>query len=241
METNYKTSVYHVISASIMLFAILVTMIAILIGLGVVTKSPVLGGIGVVIVCLSPLLYQKKFKRRFTKDVDMAFDSNGFYFKFYNLESKGKVELLNYNWDDIDSYKFYFTPSKFTGLDIYCRNGKNKRFIFLDNKTQEESIKQKSIFSIFRFYIKDYNLSKTKEGKIIIRPGFLTTKVGTLVIWCCGILIIASIILHISKFNASIPFLIIGICSFFPLLLKRRQDKKMYEQMSNLDDEIKLL
>jgi Flp pilus assembly protein TadB len=120
-------------------------------------------------------------------------------------------------------------------LDLYFKNGGWKEFGFKDNKTEEESIRGESIFSIFRDYVKQHNSDEKESEKIFLKPGFLTTSSGTFFIVCIAILILAAIIFILSKNPRSFPFLIMSIFIFIPLLVKRSQDKKLYEKMSKLD------
>ena len=109
-----------------------------------------------------------------------------------------------------------------------------KEFGFKDNKTEDESINSESIFSVFRTFVKQYNSDKELDDKIALNPGFLTTNAGTFFMLFEGILILFAAILVLFLHPKSFPFLLMSIFIFIPLLVKRKQDKKFYEKMSNL-------
>jgi Flp pilus assembly protein TadB len=182
-----------------------------------------------------PFIFQKKIKRYFTRDAFLEFDDSSFSITLKKVNKEATIKVLKYNWDDIKAYKFYFTPSKLTYLDIYFKKSRWKEFGFKDDKTEEESMNSESVFSVFRSFVKRYNSTNELNGKIILKPGFLTTNVaGLFIIIVVGFIILASILV-IFKNPKSFPFLLMGIFIFIPLLVKRSQDKKNYEKVSKLD------
>lgn len=118
-------------------------------------------------------------------------------------------------------------------MDIYLKNGTPKEFGFKDNKTEEESIKGESIYSIFRSFVTQYNSNKVANEKIDFAPGFLTTKKGLIILCCLGTFVIVDIILHVTKYDTTVGFLIMGTAMLLVLIAKRKQQKAFYEKMSN--------
>ena len=65
-------------------------------------------------------------------------------------------------------------------------------------------------------------------------PSFLITNTGSFILFCVGVLAIIAIITTILKHSHSFAFLLIGLAILFPLIIKRRKDKKLYEKMKDL-------
>jgi hypothetical protein len=184
-----------------------------------------------------PFFFQKKVKEHFTREVLLEFKVDAFVLNIYSLRKADKATLIYYNWEDIGGYKFYFTPSELTYLDLYLRNGKRKEFAFKENKDQEESIKpgNASIFNIFRSFVADYNIDKKGAQKIMLKPGSLTTKRGGLWLSFAGILTILAIIFLVVNNSGSFAFLFVGLSAYLPLLAKRKSDKRLYDRICEME------
>lgn len=240
METKYETKIYFVLKAVVTGISIILFTLAFTICLCVFLKTPIFwSGILITIAFLSPLIYAKKLKSYFTYSSILIF--NDIEFKCQILRVNKLIpQTFAYKWDNIQSYKFQFPRENFTSLVVYSKSGKRKQFLFLDNKTGKEEIEQNSIFGIFRKYVKNYNKCE-HNNKIMLMPGFFATRLGAIVLWIITLMAVVAMIDHIFKPAKSIGFLIVGICALFPLWVKRNQDKKFYERMSKLDEEMKPL
>lgn len=236
MKQEYQTQIYYSFNAFAAWLLIIIVPLAIFVCLAVAIKSPIFGVIGLILVFIMPFFFQSNIKRRFTKSAFLEFDENVFSIQISDLDNKTIERTTSYRWSEIKAYKFYFTPSKLTYLDIYLRDGKCSEFGFKDNKTQGESIRADdlNIFNVFRSFIKKYNSNKMDDEKIILRPGFLTTRKGTFIMFLLGALILTGLLILIFANPSSSPFLFIGIFIFIPLLVKRKSDKNLYDQMSDL-------
>ncbi|MBS1495651.1 MAG: hypothetical protein JSU03_07850 [Bacteroidetes bacterium] len=194
--------------------------------------------IGVILITTSwvlPFIFQKKIKDRFTKNALVEFNDNSFSIATSNLNDDAMISNMNYNWDEVKAFKFYFTPSKLTYLSIYLKDGSHKQFGFKDNKTEVESINGESVFSIFYFFVKNYNKYNPKGEEINFVPGLLAKPIGIILLCVLAVLIITDIILHVFKYDNNIGFLIFGTGLFFGLLVQRTQQKKLFKRMIRLD------
>lgn len=236
MKKQYNSLITYALKGTIYLFFIMVILMTFLILIAVkLDMGSSIVGFSLTLLFISPFLFEKKIKDFFTKRVFLKFDSQAFSITLCNLKSDNGMKEMVYKWDELKAYKFYFTSRKFTYMDIYLKNGTHRKFGFKDNKTEEESIKQESVFSLFRSFVKQYNSDKEPDQEINLKAGFLTTKIGTLLLWGICLLILIAIIIHIVKDIKSFPFLLIGVCAVIPLILKRKQEKSLYEKLSNLD------
>lgn len=235
MKQKYICQVYNALQSflyCLLIWILFMTLIALIsLSMNILILFP----IGFVCSLTLPFIFQKKIKRFFTKDALLEFDDLSFCIELRKLKNNKVIKESKYNWNDIKAYKFYFTPSKLTYLDIYLKNGSWSEFGFKDNKTEDESINSESIISTFRAFVRRYNSEKEQNDKIILRPGFLTTASGTFFMLCVAVLILTAIIFALIKSPKSLPFLLMSIFIFIPLVIKRRQDKKFYEKMNKLE------
>lgn len=234
MKNEYCSQIYKPIQAFIYCFICWLFIMAFFAFLALKLKINALFPIGFICTGIVPFLFQKRIKDLFTKRAIISFDNESFSITTYSLNNEEEVKKIIFKWDELKSYKFYFTPRKLTYMDIYLKNGTPKEFGFKDNKTEEESINGESIYSIFRSFVNQYNSDKEANEKIDFSPGFLTTGKGLFILCCLGTLIIVDIILHITKYDTHIGFLIIGAAMLLGLIAKRKQQKAFYEKMSNL-------
>lgn len=239
MEKEYNCQIYYPLKAFAYSFLIWVLFMALSASISIGLNIKILFPIAFVFSITVPLLFMKKIKSVFSRKVALRINDIFFSLIIYKLNSNEKANEVIYRWDSIKAYKFDFTPSKFTVLDIYFKMGGSKKFIFLDDKNEDQSIHQESVFSVFRYFVNLFNKNKDTNETITVSPGFLTTSAGTFILYIPGILIVIAIILHV-KYNSSnyVGFLILGIFSFIPLLVKRKMQKKMYERMSNLNNNL---
>jgi hypothetical protein len=235
MRKEYTCQIYYAGKAFIIGFPIFMTITIIIILLGrLLNISPGLGVVLVITFWVSPFLFQKKIKNKFTKNALLEFDNNSFSITTSNLNNTEITSTLTYNWNEIKAYKFTFTQSKLTYLDIYLKDSKHKEFGFKDNKTEDESINSESVFSIFYSFIKAYNINKQGSEKINFVPGLFTKPSGVILLCVLAALIVADIILHELKYDNNIGFIIYAVAIFLGLLGRRIQQRKFYERMSKL-------
>lgn len=163
MERKYNCRVYNTLRAFLYCSSIWVLFMALLSFVSLRLNILILFPVGFICSLTLPFISQRKIKNFFTKNAILVFDTFSFSIELRRLKDNEPSKEIKYNWDDIKAYKFYFTPSKLTYVDIYFKNGGWKEFGFKDNKTEEESISSESIFSIFRNYVKQYNSGKDEN------------------------------------------------------------------------------
>lgn len=239
MQKNYTCLLYNVLKISIFLFPIYIVATFLLVFIGRYLKLP--AGVGVfliIIFWILPFFFEKRIKLKFTKSVLLEFNMDYFSFSTSKINSEKIIKTMYFKWDELKSYKFYFTPSKVTYLDLYFKKGSFKEFAFKDDKNQEESIRDESVFSIFYSFVKAYNLNKSEEEKIRFVPGLFARKTGVIILYILALLTLTDIILHILSYNSNYGFIVFGSIFFLTVLAKRSQQKKFYEQMIKLDMDI---
>jgi hypothetical protein len=185
-----------------------------------------------VFVLIFPFIFQKQYKNLFTNKIDIEFDNKSLIINEYNH----KVELIKeiqIQWSEIENYKFSFSTSM-TDFTLKLKNGSKKHYLFNEEMTQEQAINGKSFFSIFYYYIKQYNIEKRNE-EIALKPGFFTTRLGSFIIFSICCLVVFGIIINYFinpktfKFSFMSFFIILGI------LAKRKSDKNFHELVNQLE------
>ncbi len=231
----YSTQTYNVIKASLFALPALIILVAFVMIVARFIHSEAFAVIGWVLACSVPFLFQKAYKRLFTRRVELEFDKQTFLIREYTIKDDELVKELTITWADIQSYKCSFSSSNMVYLVVYFKDGSSKSFSFKDEKSQEQAINEKSVFSIFNYYVSQYNSDKQLEDKIILKAGFLTTKSGAFVLYSLTALAIVGIIIH---FLLAPKTFMLSFMSFFiimGLLVKRKTDKNLYNKINQLE------
>ncbi|MEI7595985.1 MAG: hypothetical protein WCK02_09575 [Bacteroidota bacterium] len=236
MKTEYKTEDYNATKGFLYFFIAIMLFVTILILVGMWLNAPYLGVIGFICFCILPFAFEKKIKQIFTKRIFLEFDDLSFSVTKYHLKNETAEGQLNLKWSEIQSYKFYFSPAKNTILTLYLKNGGSKTWGFKDNKTSKEAIGGESLFSIFHSYIKNYNVDKNNDERIMLNQGFLNSKTGSVIIYSEIVIIISGFIFHLMMHpQSSFLTLLMGFSLVIQQFLKRKQEKALYDTISKLD------
>lgn len=234
-EISYTSQTYNAAKAFICAFPIFCTCLVLVIFFGRHIDSEgfvIAGWIG---LCTIPFLFQRRFKQLFTRKIFVEFDSQVFLVKEFALKKEILVKELTLQWSNIKSYKFNFSATGTTYLVIYLRDGSSMKFSFKGEMNQLQSINERSIFSIFYYFIKQYNLDKEPGEEIYFEPAFLTTKAGEIVIYILIILAILAIVIHIILRPGTSMFSFMSIFIILGLVAKRHADKKLFEKINKLE------
>ncbi|MEO8109502.1 MAG: hypothetical protein ABI594_05710 [Ginsengibacter sp.] len=235
MEEEYKCQIYYVLSAFVI--ALSVTLILVLSAIFLWLTEYVSGLLPILVLTLCFIIqfsFKKKIKNVFTKNCVLKFNNSAFCISIYSL-SNSAVKTVTIYWEQLKGYKINFTESEFTVLDFYLKKKLHKKFVFIDNKNEEESINGESIFSILRSHIKQINSASAIDKQIKFVPGFLATNRGLYTLWILGVLAIAAFILHIIKNNNDWPMFGLGIMFFLPLIFVRKDQQRLYNKIKSLD------
>ena len=234
----YITNTYSAVKAALYALPSLILLLVLVMTLARSIHSEAMAVLGSVFVCSFPFLFQKKYKTQFTRRVVLEFDEQGFVIKEHTLKTKTFIKEFAVNWIQIRSYKCSFSSSNMTFLNLYLKDGSLKSFSFKDEKTQEQAIKEKSVFSIFNYYAVNYNSNQVPEDKITLRPSFLTTRLGTIVLYTVGILAVITIVIHHLLESKTFMLSFMSLFIVLGLLVKRRTDKLLYNKISTLDSRL---
>ena len=237
MKQEIRTQIYYVFRTFWVSLALMFALTAIFGAIAVAEKSPVLGTIGFIVAIFLTLLFMSKIKALFTKGASIIFDKDSFTISTFRLGGEEKMKSSSFKWEDLKSYKIYFSNRNLTYVDLFFRDGGFKEFVFKEGKTLDESLHSgvPSLLQGFRSFIKDYNRQVEKEAQISLSSGLLTTKMGTFWLIIIGVLIMVAFVLTLVIKRSSAGFLLIGLGAYLPLLAKRQRDLALYKKMSELD------
>jgi len=233
-KTLYKSQTYNPLKAFLYALPIYTILLGIIFLISMQLHKPALGVVGWIIISSVPFLFQRRFKEVFTRNIELIFDNQSLFIKEYAIGTGSLIKEVTIQWAAMKSFKCSFS-SNVTYLTIGLRNGSTVNLSFKEERTQEQVINEQSVFSIFYYYVRQFNSDKQQEDTIKLKPGFLTTKSGAVVLYGIAILAVVAIVIHVvlapKTFMLSFMsfFLIIG------LLVKRKTDKDLYNKINQLE------
>ncbi len=233
MKTSYDSELYHIFKATIYILIIYICMILILFPISLYFKKVLILVFGYILISTIPFLFKKRVLSIFTNRVKILFDAEDFSIIEYNHKEE-LIKETHIQWNEIESYKFNFLSIKSTEFTLYLKNGSKKHFIFKENKNQEQAINEKSFFSIFYYYIKQYN-KENNNDVINLKPGFFTTKLGSIVIFSIFCLSVFGIIIHFFINPKTFKFSFMSFFIVLGLIAKRKADINFYNLINQLE------
>jgi hypothetical protein len=233
--TLYTSEVYNVVRASLFALPSLIILITLVMIFARSIHSEAFAVIGCVLACSMPFIFKKSYKRLFTRRVDIKFDDQCFMMTEYTIESNLLVKELIITWAEILSYKCSFSASDTFYLVIFLRDGSTKRLSFKEEKNQEQALSERSVFSIFHYYVKQYNRNKQLKGEITLKPSFLTTKPGAFVLYGITLLAIAGILIHFALAPNTFGLSFMSFFIVIGLFAKRKTDLTLNKKIGLLD------
>jgi len=232
-EFQYRSLIYNPVKAFLYFLPSLAAIVTLVILTSRYLQSDAVAVIGWILACSLPFIFQKSFKRLFTSRVELIFNDQYFQINKYKLNKDVLLNELIIYWENLQSYKCNFSSNSFE-LTIILKNGSNYNMSFKEDKTQEQMLFEKSVFSIFSYCVSQYNLNKN-NNKILFEPGYLTTKSGTLLVYILITLAIAEIIIHFLLAPNSFLLSFMSLFIIIGILVKRKTDKNSYYKISHLE------
>lgn len=172
-------------------------------------------------------------KKKQIRTAYLIFDEEELTIKIYEIGTDNMLWQDKFLLNDITSYKLYFDSKKNTCLTIYSKNNKKSSFIFKDNKTYQQAKSEESVFLLFYKFVKN-----ASSNNIVFRPSFLATKAGLYIICFEIFLLIMAFGIHLYKNSFSHAYyLILGVGLLIPQIVNRKQNKDMYDQITNNSNE----
>lgn len=236
MKMEYDTKEYRATSGFLLLWILLTLTIFISIGVGRWLHIPAYIGVGwIIFLFILPFVFEKRIKNTFTNRVLIEFDDTSFSINNYAVNTDISTHT-RFFWKDIKSYKVYFSPAKNTIITIYLKNNTSKTWGFKDNKSSNEAINKDSLFTVFYSHIKQYNVDKSDNEKIILSHGFFDSKLGNAILWAEIVLIILGFSIHLFLHpQSSFLTLLLGFSLVIQQFLKRKQERIIYDKINQLD------
>jgi len=237
-ETKYNCQTYNPFKAALYAFPIYILLIVILYLTTMPLHMPMVGVVGWILISTVPFLYQKRFKLIFTRKIELTFNNQSLVIQEYALKSGSWLKEVMMTWAEMESFKCSFS-SGVTYLTIGLRDGSKHNFSFEEEKTEEQTeeeiINEKGVFSIFYYYVCQYNSTQQPNDAIIVKPGFLVTMPGAILLYGLTVLAIAAIIIHAAMAPKTFGLSFMSFFIIIGLVAKRKTDKVLYNKIKELE------
>ena len=235
MINEFKVNIYDAPRYLLFLICSLILLTTMFLFLGVILKTPIIGCVGWVIICILPFVFEKRIKNWFTKKYLLEFNNSSFCFSELDKKNDIYTNKITINWNELKSYIFNIDGVN-TVLTVYFKESKAKGYCFKEYKTYNDSIKGDSIFNTFYTHVKEYNSDKDSNNKIVYSMGFINSRLGSIIIFTTLFIFIVGFIFHlIIHPQSSILTLLLGAAPIINLFVRRTQYRKMYEEISKLE------
>jgi len=179
---------------------------------------------GSLILCLCPVFFKKRFRKRFTYKACFEFDEEKIVVTTYSPDEQTVLDTTEFRYDRLRSYRVFEAVDE-SYLKLYLQNNTEAAYNF----EHEDQHGGESTIAILSKYIKAFNQTIDQSEYIIPKPSFYTTKVGTffLTIIGCGWLILSFFLL--SRKHQALPIAVLGGMWFFiQILTQRKRDITSY-------------
>lgn len=178
--------------------------------------------IGFLLFLVIPVVYISKKPRIFTKRAIIHLIDQSIVIDILDRKSDLIREHYDIELQNLNSFKIGKADYNNTSfLRLIKKDGSRVQFSFFEQNDNGQNV-FKNLFS----FLKDYNVGKAENEKIILLPNFYNTKSGRLIINGIAILIVVAVILLILIKPEAIPFgLLVGI--FFFARIKSQQKKDL--------------
>lgn len=191
--------------------------------------------VGIFIFWICPtVLFQKKFRKFFTRKATVKFDPDYFSVEIFNRKTEELETTDNNDFSEIKSFKIINSAKDDSSfLKINFKNGNNVAYTFLG---QGKVGSRTDITELVVNYIHSYNNAQNGKGKIILAPNLFTSKAGTFYIAAITILLIIALSLQLIYKPKTIPYtLLAGIFLYIQIIAQRKRDVRDLENFNEKD------
>ena len=187
------------------------------------THSLIILFFGVVIFFGYPVVFQKKFRKRFTQTAVISFTADYFSVQF---RDPATGEVLRTDTNRFDQIRYFLTAnsyrSDFSRLTLYLKDGSKISYTF--SGQQGNSPNKKYINRVVKNVITSYNLSKPSKEKITIAASFNTSKASLYFIIGSIVLMVAVLVFIFFLNPGAVPVLaILFFFSSYTMMLTRNK------------------
>ncbi len=198
--------------------------------LSIRTLSFVYGAVGIIAAIFIPFIFEKGFRRDFTKTAILQFGNDKFSIDLLNIRSQQLEQHNEFKYSEIKFFKAAdSTKDDSAFLKLYLRDGRFFLYTFLE---QGKGNGDMDIVEAFPKYFHGYNENQTEENQIQAIPLFLGTRKAKYYLIGLTVLLIAAIIIQIIYAPNAIPgTLVSGGFFYLLILLQRKRDIGQYKKM----------
>jgi hypothetical protein len=187
--------------------------------------------IGVIITFFAPLLFQRQFRKRYSRQAILSFFDDYLCIEILDPLNNQPVKKDEFTYSDIGSFRvFDSSKDDSSSLKIMLRNGMRYAYTFIEQDTGK--LKVHITDQIFK-YFNQYNSLAEEEKRIRMLPNLFATSLGRVLILCVSILLLGSIIMQIIHIPKTLPATFLVTLSFFFIILaQRKRDIEIKKRMN---------
>lgn len=200
--------------------------------IGINLHYPIVGWCGLFIFFGCPALFQKQFRRGFTKKVNFNFSDDALEVETLNRITNELEKFDKINYRDIECFKAIDSSKDDSAfLRINLKNGASFVYTLLDQGNPKAG--NINITDVVFKNFKNYNdLQENINAKITYKPNLFATKTGFNLIVCLTVLLVSSLIFQIIYLPKSIPVnFFMGLLLYIIIISQRKSDLEQSKRL----------
>jgi hypothetical protein len=197
--------------------------------LAIKLSSFIVLGIGIFTIFFSPLIFQRAFRERFSKNAVLRFDSNQFSVDLISRKTGVLDTHDDFKFEEISSFKASDSAKDDSAfVKLFLKDGRTAYYTFLGQGEENG----KDVIEVLAKFIKAYNETQQKGKKITPVPVLMATKKVKYYIVGLTLLLIIAVIVQLIYHPKSIPISLLSGASLYLLILLQR--KRGLEQLNRM-------
>jgi hypothetical protein len=217
----------------IVVIVLLISLLNFFIGIEISRRLPrdifLLVGIPCIIIfAVAPPLFARIKRNLFFKKAMLTVNSEEIKIDIVNKKSFEIESQYNHCFHEICFYTMSETLSdKVSKIDLFLKNDKTVKYIFFDQIENDVNV-LKNVYK----YISLYNAKQNDKNKIMVKPSFLNTKKGKIIVTGFGLLICVVLLLQFIFKPSTAPYSVIMAIGIYALAKSQQlSDAKLYEKL----------
>jgi hypothetical protein len=185
---------------------------------------------GFIIFWICPFIFQKRFRKPFSRRMDVLFGNEFISLNLYDNKSGlvNKEQIIKY--DQINAFRIIDSSKDDSSfLKFSFRNGESVTYTFIGQSAFNSS--QNVSENLFE-YINKYNANKNELDKIAILPNLFATKLGRNLIYLLTGLLVFVVIWQLSVNPKTIPISLFGgLILYIIIFAQRKKDVELMQKL----------
>lgn len=187
----------------------------------------------IIIFAVGPPLFARIKRNLFLKEAILTVNSEEIKINIVNKKNFEIESQYNHCFHEISFYTMSETLSdKVSKIDLFLKNDKIVKYTFFGQIENDVNV-LKNVYK----YISLYNAKQNDKNKIMVKPSFLNTKRGKIIVTGFGLLICVIILLQFIFKPATALYSVIMAIGIYGLAKSQQlSDAKLYEKLKANND-----